>query len=101
MTNFGIILYFGFVVSFSMLKIRRAECMENKSNLMNARLEYFTTSLIQRIQEEREYKELEKQGKTWNVIAMDGTVLYKGIRNPSHPNTYPSIPDEPRLFNHW
>lgn len=71
--------------------------MDSKFHGIHAKLESFTLSLLQSIQKEKEYQELQKQGKTWDVVTLDGTVLYKGVRGLSNHHT--SSSEELRLFN--
>ncbi len=55
--------------------------MSNLESLVLKKIQKFANSLIQSLETERKLNELEKQGRTWNVVQMDGTILYRGIRN--------------------
>lgn len=44
------------------------------------KIQFFGDRLLEEIEKEREWDQLDREGKTWNVIHLDGTMIGRGVR---------------------
>lgn len=69
--------------------------MSRKESEILRKIHFFGEKFLEGLEEEKYLDQMDGEGKTWNVIQLDGTLLGRGIRGMSLTGT-----DDQRLLIH-
>jgi hypothetical protein len=65
---------------YSMILVGGRETLSCTEPDLFKKIQKFSQKLLLDIEEQKKLDLLERQGKTWNIIHLDGTILQRGVR---------------------